>query len=332
VNLLILGGTRFVGRHIARAAMNAGASVTLFHRNETDAPELAACEHVYGDRMHDLHRLGERRWDAVIDTSAYAPGAVEISARYLSARTAHYTFISTISVYDADRCGEGIDEDSPVMRLPAAADRSVASPEHYGALKVLCEAVVRSAFRHRAAIVRPGVVAGPYDPTDRFTYWAVRKAAGGTILAPHSAEHHVQYIDARDLAEFVVRLSAGRTSGLYNAVTGAGEFTFGDVLRGAYVCYAAEDLLEEQSVRMWSDLPLWIPSTAREYNHVHVSNERARARGLRIRDVGDTMRDTLEWARAAKKRWGALTSGLTPSREAALLGLCERREVTPRGR
>lgn len=325
MNLLLLGGTRFVGRHITQAALAAGHNVTLFHRGRTGAQGLEGANEVFGDRNHDLHFLDARTWDAVVDTSGYLPIDAQIAARFFAGRTASYVFISTISVYDVT--GAPLDEGSPLARIPRDADRRTVTVETYGPLKALCEQIVHSTFRHRASIVRPGLVAGPYDPTDRFTYWPLRVAAGGAILAPESPSIPLQYIDARDLAQFVLRLAERSTGGTYNAVTTPGSITFGDLIascaraaaKPADVRYVDAAELQRQGVEPWSDLPLWIPGGSPDAAIVRASNARARTQGLRLRPLYDTVRDTLGWARRANKRWGALGAGLTPQREHEIL-------------
>lgn len=334
MNVLIIGGTRFVGRHIVDVLLERGHRVTLFNRGITNASAFAGVEQVHGDRAGDLHLLDGRTWDAVVDACGYTPDAVEHSARYFADRTARYVFISTISVYDFNAADVGrVDEDSPLSVLPAGADRSSVTPESYGPLKVLCEALVRSTYRQRACIVRPGLVAGPHDPTDRFTYWPVRVDAGGTVLVPEKPKHPVQYIDARDLALFTVRLIEAGDGGTYNAVTPAGAVTFGelfDACRGGAASAAQAQwvdggFLQTHGVEPWSDLPLWIPAGSEFAGHLHVSSARALVRGLEPRPVAQTVRDTLAWARVSGKSAGALKAGLSLEREAELLQEYQRR-------
>jgi nucleoside-diphosphate-sugar epimerase len=199
MNILILGGTRFLGRHLTRAFLARGHSVTHFNRGITAPGADSEVPTVHGDRLCDLDRLGPRAWDAVIDTSGYTPDVVHASTQYFAQLTARYVFISTISVYDEARTS-GPDEEAPLHTLPEHADRTVLNYEYYGALKALCEKVVISTYRHRATILRPGLVAGPYDPTDRFTYWPLRVDAGGDVLAPVSPQEPLQYMPAHTTA------------------------------------------------------------------------------------------------------------------------------------
>lgn len=326
MDVIILGGTRFVGRHVADALIARGHNVTLFNRGRSNPNAHADLEQIHGDRATDLHRIGERKYDAVVDTSGYTPDVVQRSTRYFADRTHRYLFISTISVYDEARIG-GPDEDAPLHVLPRDADPTEFNVEYYGALKALCEAVVRSTFRYRVSIVRPGLVAGPYDPTDRFTYWPVRVDAGGEVLAPPSPAEPVQYIDVRDLAEFAVHLLECDDGGTYNCVTPVGALTFGELFdacnRAASSApeymWANAGFLREHEVNPWSDFPLWIPADQPHRAIQRTNSARALVRGLNVRPLLETVRDTMTWARAAGKHLGTLGAGLTPQREAELL-------------
>lgn len=322
---LLLGGTRFVGRHIADALAARGHEVTLFNRG-SDPSVHAELEQIHGDRAKDVQRLDGRSWDAVIDTSGYTPDIVGTSARYFAERTRRYVFVSTISVYDRKRTS-GPDEDSPLLEFPEGADPAAYSDERYGELKVLCEAQVRAAFGDRATIVRPGLVAGPFDPTDRFTYWPVRFDDGGDVLVPRP-DSHLQYVDARDLAAFVARLAESASGAVYNCVTPRGSLTFADLFDACLAEASAEDaalaampdeFFAAHGVRPWSEMPLWIPSASDHAGIARADSTRALAAGLQIRPLRETVRDTLAWARVAEKHPGALKAGLSPEREAELL-------------
>jgi 2'-hydroxyisoflavone reductase len=324
MNILIIGGTRFVGRHIAEALIAHGHNVTLFNRGTT-AGVHADMEQVHGDRNSDLARLDGRTWDAVIDTCGYTPDVVEASARYLADLTQRYVFVSTLSVYDEH--AESPNEDAQVLQLPANADASQYSDEYYGHLKVLCENAVRSVFGERATILRPGLVVGPFDYTDRFTYWPVRADAGGEILTPRP-DRPIQFIDARDLAQFAVRVCEQHITGTFNCVTPPGSIRFAALIDACLAEASAEDaavvslsdeFLALHNVGPWIELPLWVPG-AKEYANIATADSgRALAAGLTIRSLHDTVRDTLAWARTAEKHPGALKAGLSPEREAELL-------------
>lgn len=325
MNVLIIGGTQFVGRHIAEAFRARDHHLTLFNRGSNPSVH-ADLEQIHGDRVTDLERLDGRTWDAVIDCCGYLPGVVETSARYFKDRAKRYVFISTISVYDHEAAAQP-DESSPVVPFPQDADPAEFSIERYGPLKVLCEQSVQRDFGAHTTIVRPGLVAGPFDPTDRFTYWPVRFDAGGDVLTP-LPERRVQYIDARDLAAFVVRLVETQTDGVFNAVVPPGSVTFGDLCKACMHEASAEDaravpvsdeFLAQHEVRPWSELPLWIPASSALVSIANAHSGRAQAAGLSVRGVAETVRDTLAWARTAEKRPGALQAGLDPEKEARLL-------------
>jgi len=325
MQVLILGGTRFVGRHIADALVQRGHGVTLFNRG-TNASAHADLEQVHGDRAADLARLGGRSWDAVIDTSGYTPDVVETSARFFQRRAARYVFISSISVYDLDKT-QHLDENAPLLALPDEADPSTYSDEHYGALKALCERVVCNVFAERATIVRPGLVAGPHDPTDRFTYWPVRFDEGGRVLVPPTRTP-LQYVDARDLAEFAAIAIEREISGAFNCVTEPEACRFADLYAACTHEASAEDaqaievsehFIAEHDIRPWADFPLWLPSEGPFSRMVKAQNARAVDAGLRTKPLAETVRETLAWARAAGKHRAALCAGLAPERETELL-------------
>jgi 2'-hydroxyisoflavone reductase len=196
VKLLILGGTRFLGRHLVDAALERNHQVTLFNRGKSNPDWYPEIETIIGDRDSDLEQLTERSWEAVLDTCGYIPRIVRASAQALSAAVTHYTFISSISVY-ADETIPNMDETALVGSIEDETVEEITG-ETYGPLKVLCEQEVQSAFPEGALIIRPGLIVGPHDPSDRFTYWPVRLARGGDVLAPGDPRMPVQIIDARD--------------------------------------------------------------------------------------------------------------------------------------
>ena len=326
MNLLVLGGTQFVGRHIVKTAQERGHTVTLFNRgNNSDVfPEL---EQLKGDRNHDLSALKGRGWDAVIDVSAYFPHQVAAALNVLKDRVGHYTLVSSISVY-ADQSKAHQDESAPVETLE---DESVSevTGETYGGLKVLCERTLKEVMPS-ALIIRPGLVVGPYDHTDRFTYWVHRVAQGGEVLAPDDPEYPVQFIDARDLAEFILQGVETSRTGTFNAVEDPDRFTLGEVLRGAKevsgsdatFTWVSEAFLLEQNVTPWSELPLWIPGD--DIGLMRTSNRKAREAGLSTRPLVETVRDTLAWSRT-RPADVERKAGLSREREAELLRAWETR-------
>lgn len=321
MRLLVLGGTTFVGRHIVSEALSRGLELTLFNRGSR--PEVfPEVERLKGDRDGDLTALQGRTWDAVIDTSGYLPRVVRASAELLEASVEHYTFISSISVYK-DQTQPHITEEAELAELEDESVEKVTG-ETYGGLKVLCERVVEEVYGERSLIIRPGLIVGPYDPTDRFTYWPQRVAEGGEVLAPEGGDLPVQFIDARDLAAWTLGMVERRESGTYNAVSPAERFSLGELLEtcqrvsGSDATFTWVDgaWLVERGVKPFMDLPLWIPGE--EANLSRVSNKRAAAQGLSIRGLEETVRDTLSWSRT-RPADTPRRAGLDREREAELL-------------
>jgi 2'-hydroxyisoflavone reductase len=315
VRLLILGGTKFVGRHIAEQALDRGHDLTLFTRGMT-APELFPdATHLIGDRDGGLEALKSGSWDAVADISGYVPRVVRQSAELLRGRVGRYLFVSSISVY-AD-ASVTLSEDSPLAQLEDPAVEEV--QEHYGELKAACEAVVEEVFGKRATIVRPGLIVGPWDPTNRFTYWPVRLARGGEILAPGPPERQTQWIDVRDLAAWMVGLLERDIGGVYNATNDG--MRWGELLTGVDVTWVTDDFLAEQGVEQWMELPLWIPD---EPGITDTDVSAAVAAGLTFRPVQETLRDTAAWevehgGETTPTLSGVSGAGLSPEREQELL-------------
>jgi 2'-hydroxyisoflavone reductase len=227
MRILVLGGTVFVGRHTVELALERGHEVSMFNRGQSNPGLFQGIDEIRGDRQKDLDRLAGRSWDAVIDTSGYLPRIVGASARALAESVPHYTFISSISAY-ARLSEPGMDEDAPLGELSAAGSEDIG--KDYGALKVLCEQEVQAAYPAGALIIRPGLIVGPHDPTDRFTYWPVRAAEGGEVLAPGDPGRPVQVIDARDLAAWNLDLVERGVTGVFNATGPVTRMTMGRML------------------------------------------------------------------------------------------------------
>jgi 2'-hydroxyisoflavone reductase len=307
LRILILGGTKFLGRAFVEAALAQGHELTLFNRGQTNADLFPKVEQLRGDRAGDLAPLEGRRWDAVVDTSGYVPSVVRASAELLRG-TSLYAFVSSVSVY-AD-LSTGPNEESECAELgEASADELAEDFSNYGALKALCERAVGEVFRERSLIVRPGLIVGPHDPTGRFTYWAQRLARGGEILAPGPPEHRAQFIDVRDLAEWLVLCVERRVTGVFNA-TNEG-VRWADLLAGANVTWVSSEHLTEHGVGEWMELPLWIGDPAWAGMHEALVSRAVNA-GLRFRPVAETLAGAAE----APAVEGV---GLTPEREAELL-------------
>lgn len=319
MKLLVLGGTRFLGRHLVEAALARGHETTLFNRGRT-APDLfAGVPLLRGERDGDLAPLRRREWDAVIDTCGYLPRVVRRSAQALRDSVGSYLFVSSISVY-ADASVGGQDEHAPRARLPDPECEDIAG--HYGALKATCEDEVREIFGGRAILVRPGLIVGPFDPSGRFTYWVQRLARGGTVLAPPSPDYPVQFIDARDLAGWMIDLVEQRRSGAFNASGPAAPLTFGALLdecrralgSPAEFVWPGAAFVDRHRIVPWTELPLYAGDDGRGLNQVSIA--RALSTGLRLRPPGQTCVDTARWAGELPLPDGV---GLSAEREAALL-------------
>jgi len=316
MKLLVLGGTKFLGRATVEAALARGHDVTLFNRGQTNADLFPEAEKLRGDREQDLSTLEGRTWDAVVDPSGYTPGAVRASAELL-VDSGFYLFVSSLSVY-ADRSKTMVEGDAVEQIGDMPDDRLLEDYSNYGALKALSEQAVAETFPDAHANVRPGLIVGPHDPTGRFTYWPHRIARGGKVAAPAPPEERVQFIDVRDLAEWMVGLCERGDSGELNAVNEGVSWlhlleTCRDIA-GSDACLVWIDgaFLLEQDVGQWMELPLWIEDEADKGLH-RADITRAAATGLTHRPLADTVAATLELAETTE------AAGLTREREAALL-------------
>ena len=335
MRILILGGAGLTGPHQVRYAMARGHAVTLFNRGRTPLPpDLAGVEHLHGDRAAgDLSALDGRTWDVCIDNPTTLPAWARDATQRLAGKVGRYVFVSTISVY-ADLRGP-VSEDDPLLPYVGAdpyaetMDSLRASGfELYGPLKAASEREVQRRFPSAAAIVRPGLIVGPGDASDRFTYWPLRVRRGGEVLAPGSRHDPVQVIDARDLAEWIVRLAEQGATGVFNA-TGPGEgLTFGAMLErtraaigaAATFTWVPPAFLAAQQVAEWSDLPAWVPPDGESAGMMRAGIGRALAAGLTFRPLEHTVRDTLAWFDALPaERRAAPRAGLSPEREQAVL-------------
>ncbi len=323
MKLLILGGTVFLGRHLVDEALAAGHEVTLFNRGQHNPELYPQVEKLRGDRESDLSALAGRRWDAAIDTSGYVPRVVRDSARLLAGAVEHYTFISTISVF-ADTSAIGIDEDAPLATLDDPTTEEYRGPA-YGPLKALCEQAAEAELPGRVLTIRPGLIVGPFDPSDRFTYWPHRVARGGEVLAPGRPQRAVQIVDARDLAEWNLRMVEQRQTGVYNATGPDRALTMQDVLgtcrevsrSDARFTWLPDDFLVEAGLGPWMEVPLWLPETPDRAGFFAIDCRRAFAQGLSFRPLAETVRDTLAWDRTRSESF--TTAGLAPEREAEVL-------------
>ncbi|HET8895575.1 MAG TPA: NAD-dependent epimerase/dehydratase family protein [Gaiellaceae bacterium] len=315
MKLLVLGGTKFLGRGVVDAALAAGHEVTLFNRGQTNPDLYPDVEKLHGDLTGDLDAFGGRTWDAAIDLDpTQLPRHTRRRAEALVNSVGHYVFVSTISVYSDP--SKPIHEGSPIFE-PPDPEPDAFDQEQYGGLKVGSERAVLDVFGDRAAIARAGLIVGPHDPTDRFTYWPRRLAEGGDVLAPGSPSKPVQLIDARDLGKFLVHLAEHRTGGIFISTGPAEPLTFGETLErigGGNLVWVDDQKVVDAGVQAWMELPLWIPGDD-VTGMLQADISRALAAGLTFRPLEDTARDTLAWSLEA----GEQRPTLTREKEAEIL-------------
>lgn len=323
MNILIIGGKRFLGKALVEAGLNFGHCLTLFNRGQSNPGWFPEVENIIGDRNSELTALLNRQWDAVIDTCGYFPRQVGSLLIALAEQIEHYTFISSISVY-ADFSQPGLSEADAVAQIGDPTVEEITG-DTYGALKALCERTAEDLMPGRCLIIRPGLIVGPYDPTDRFTYWPDRVCHGGEILVPDSPGWFTQIIDVRDLADWTIRMVERKATGIYNATGPEEPLTFGQVLETSMkssgsqpiFTWASTRFLLEKEVQPWSDLPLWIPGEE-EAGGNQVSIQKAVQNGLTFLPLANTIEDLLAWeaTRPSDHSWRA---GLTREREQQLL-------------
>jgi 2'-hydroxyisoflavone reductase len=337
LRILILGGTGFTGPHQVAYALARGHTVTVFNRGRTQPtvhPDLFdRVEQLTGDRNNDLESLRGHTWDAVIDNSASIPRWVRQTAELLKDSVGLYLFTSTLSVHPED--GRiGVTEDDPVATIADPTIERVTG-ETYGALKALCEEETRKAFPNGAIIVRPHLIVGPGDNTDRFTYWPVRIARGGEVMAPGTPDDPMQYIDARDLAEFDIHLIEQRATGTYSAVGPLAPLTIAEMLYGIRAVVSNEisftwvdaDFLEANGVQAWMEMTVWVPPRGDGAGSAMFVNRRAVAAGLTYRPLAVTAKDTLDWWNAQpEERKARRRAGLAPEKEQRVLAAWHERE------
>jgi nucleoside-diphosphate-sugar epimerase len=338
MKILFLGGTRFLGRHLVDAALARGHVVTIFTRGVQPVPSAERVRHLTGNRdpriPPGLVTLAGGAWDAAIDLSGYVPRCVNASCAALEDSVGHYTFVSSVSVY-ADVSRPGVDETAPLAKLDDPSSEDI--PAHYGALKARCEEEVRSAFGNRALIVRPGLIVGPFDPTDRFGYWVARFVApelmgsrDESAVVPGPPDRFVQFIDARDLASWMVEMAERKAKGTFDACTPAGMWTMGTLVEHltasaraagsrATARWVDDAALLRHGVTPWSGLPLWIPSSdAESAGFMHLPCARAVANGLAFRSLDATIDDTAAWLRR-RDNSGAWRNVLSAAEEREIL-------------
>ena len=334
MKILILGGTGFTGPFQVQYALSRRHKVTVFNRGKSRPGELpAAVEQLIGDRNGQLDALKNRKWDVVIDNPTSVPVWVRDAARILKGNVERYVFISTISVY-ADNSRPN-DEVAALAKYDGAdamketRETLIASDfKLYGPLKALAEQEAEKWFPKKTLVIRPGLIVGPGDQTDRFTYWPVRIDRGGEVLAPGDPGDPVQFIDARDLAEWTIRMVEKCAGGIYNATGPATQLGIGEMLAGiksavnsdARFTWADADFLEAQKVSPWSDMPVWLPPKSEGGAMNRTSIRKALAEGLTLRALPNTTRDTLAWFKTLPaERQAGLKAGLKAEREKEVL-------------
>lgn len=334
LRILILGGTGFIGPNQVRYAIARGHEVTVFNRGQRESDLPATVEHLSGDRDSGmLDALKDREWDVCIDNPARVPFWIRDAGKVLSGNVRHYLYVSSISVY-ADNSQPNARENSALVKytgkdaLKETGATLKADPGLYGPLKAACEIEAERQFPGITTIVRPGLIVGPDDPTDRFTYWPVRLARGGEVVAPGDGSDPVQFIDARDLAEWMIRLAESRSIGTFNATGPDYRLSTAAMLHGiratntagAHLNWMPADFLKAQDVSPWSDLPAWIPARGDTKGFAQRDISRALATGLSFRPLATTATDTSNWFRSLPaERQAKLDAGLAPERETAIL-------------
>jgi 2'-hydroxyisoflavone reductase len=320
VRILVIGGTVFVGRHLTAAALAKGHEVTLFNRGQHNPELFPEVDRIQGDRAKDLDRL-TGTWDVVVDTCGYFPRDVRASALALFEKVQHYVFVSSLSVFPDAFTTPGITEEGR-LGVTEDGDATEVTGENYGPLKVLCEQAAEEILPNRTLVMRPGLIVGPHDPTDRFTYWPERMSRGGSVLAPAPSEETVQIVDVRDLVEFTLMLIESKQVGRFNVTGSDYPLTMGRCLEACIeaagvdsnVVWVDPDWLIAREVKPWTELPLWVPDSP---GFSRFDCSKAISAGLRFRPIEATAQDTLNWAVTRHEHeW---KGGLSAPRETELL-------------
>src|SRR5436190_6826079 len=331
LRILILGGTGFTGPFQVKYALSRGHKITVFNRGKSHPGELPKeVEQLIGDRNGQLEALKGKQWDVCIDNPTTLPAWVRDAPQILKGNVDRYVFICTSSVY-ADP-STGVDENAPLAKYDGPDPyketleaMKASGYKTYGPLKALSEKETEKWFPEKTLIIRPGLIVGPRDETDRFTYWPVRIDRGGEVVAPGISSDPVQFIDARDLAEWTIRMAENRETGIYNATGPSTQLGVGVMLdqikaalnSNATFTWVTEDFLARQKVEPWSDMPVW---TGKESGLARAKIDRALSNGLTFRPLTETAHDTLAWFKSLPQdRQSKLRAGLTPEREAEVL-------------
>jgi len=318
LKILVLGGTKFLGRTFVETALSKGHEIILFNRGKTNPDIFPEAEHLIGSRDSDLKPLHRRTWDAVVDTCGYVPRIVRKSAELLADSVGHYTFISSLNAY-SDFSKPGVDENYPLATIDDETVEKVTG-ETYGPLKVLCEKAAERAMPGKVLTLRCGLIVGKYDPSDRFTYWPVRINQGGEVLAPSPPEQQIQFIDARDISDFILIMAERKQTGIFNTVGPDYILTMQQLLdkcnkitgNKANFTWVSEEFLTENETFP----PVWLPK--KWVGLSQVSSQKAISAGLTFISLAETIKDTLSWHTTHPKDY-KLKTGLTTEREKELL-------------
>lgn len=322
MNILIIGGTIFLGKHIINSALTNKHNITLFNRGIHNPDWFPELERIKGDREGDLSELKGRKFDAVIDTCGYVPGIVKKSAESLRDTCGYYTFVSSISAYK-DFGRMGMDENSETGVI-TDGNTEVMNLENYGPLKVMCENEVIKVFKNDCSIVRSGLIVGDGDFSDRFTYWVERIKRGGKVIIPKSVKNNIQFIDVKDLADWIIKMTEEKISGIYNSTGPLDELSLEEFVRickkntgsNAEFLEIDEKFLLEENVIPYKDITLWLPEDSAGGNYVNIS--KAKAAGLKIRPLEETIKDTIYYHNSRGIEY-KLRTGLSPEREAEII-------------
>lgn len=320
LKVLILGGTTFLGPHLTQELLKHGHKVTHFNRGTVHEFSFPEVETLHGVRCNDMKALEGRKWDAVIDTCGYLPKVVEASSKLLAKATRHYTFISTISVY-SDFSQSHINEDSPLVTFNNDYKNDEITEETYGPYKVGCERVIKTYFPDNSLIIRPGIIVGPYDPTNRFTYWVRKISEGGDVLVPNVPNQKIQFIDVRDLVQWIVKMIEEQSVGTYNATGPKEILTFQQFINACSqfaknkvnLVWVNEQRLLDRQI----SLPFWLPSKRNMMGIFEIDSRKAQYKGLSYRPLSETISDTIKWDCQRKDR--TLKAGLSRDEEQTLL-------------
>ncbi len=317
-----------MGLHTVKKALANGHNVTLFNRGETNPDIFPELEKLTGDRDGKLDALKGRKWDCVVDTCGYFPRIVKQSAELLKDAVGQYIFISTISVYNEEGV-ETLDEGSELLTIEDETIEEI-NGETYGPLKVLCEKAIVDVYKDRALIIRPGLIIGPDDPTDRFTHWPRRMSEGGKVLCPDLPDQPTQFIDVRDLADFTIKMAEKKAAGIYNATGPDYEILLNDFFTTCHklcgekadLIWVADKFLQKQDVAPYMDIPLWVSGDTKPYTIMRTDCRRAISQGLKFRPLEETIGDTMAWHKTRPEEID-YRCGLKPDKEKEIIAKWE---------